>query len=322
LSSTAAPGSVVGGATPRRRLPRFTKRSGWQAALFIAPAVILLLALLVYPVLWTIRLSFDTGRGLEPREWVGFDNYVTLFTEDRRFLNLREFPPEGALVNNVLWLVLYTGLCLILGLLIAVLATRVRYEALIKAVIFVPMAISAVAVGLIWKFVYSPDPDLGILNAIRTGVFGLDSLPFLGREDTVNYSIIVAYVWASAGFAMVVLSAALKGISQEVIEAARTDGATEWAIFRRIQLPLLALPISVVTVWLMINVIKLFDIIFIMTAGGPNGKSQVIAYMMYDQTFQGGKGGYGSAIAVVMLLLIIPIMFFNIKRFRREAIQG
>jgi alpha-glucoside transport system permease protein len=217
--------------------------------------------------------------------------------------------------------VLYTSLCLALGLLIAVMATRVRYEAVIKAIIFVPMAISAVAVGLIWKFVYSPDPDVGVLNAVR-GVFGADSIPFLGRENTVNYALIIAYVWASAGFAMVVLSAALKGISQEIIEAARTDGASEWSIFRRIQLPLLALPISVVTVWLMINVIKLFDIIYIMTAGGPNGKSQVIAYMMYDQTFQGGKGGYGSAIAVVMLLLIIPIMFFNIKRFRSEAIQG
>jgi alpha-glucoside transport system permease protein len=321
LSSTAAPGSVVGGATPRRRLPQFTKRSGWQALLFVGPAAILLLALVVYPVVWTIRLSFDTGRGLEPREWVGLENYQRLFTEDRRFLNLETFPPEGALVNNVLWLVLYTSLCLALGLLIAVLATRVRYESVIKAIIFVPMAISAVAVGLIWKFVYSNDADVGVLNALR-GVFGADPIPYLGREDTVNYAIIAAYVWASAGFAMVVLSAALKGISQEIIEAARTDGANEWAIFRRIQLPLLALPISVVAVWLMINVIKLFDIIYIMTAGGPNGKSQVIAYMMYDQTFQGGKGGYGSAIAVVMLLLIIPIMVFNIKRFRSEAIQG
>ena len=118
-------------------------------------------------MIWTIRLSFDTGRGLEPREWVGLANYEQLFTNDRRFLDLTEFPPEGALVNNVLWLVLYTSLCLAMGLVIAVLATRVRYESIIKAVIFVPMAISAVAVGLIWKFVYSPDPSIGVLNAIR-----------------------------------------------------------------------------------------------------------------------------------------------------------
>jgi alpha-glucoside transport system permease protein len=321
LSAPAAPGTVVGGATPRWRPPAFYKRPGWQAAFFTAPAILILVVLVIYPVIWTIRLSFDTGRGLEPREWVGLANYEQLFRNDRRFLDLTEFPPEGALVNNVLWLVLYTSLCLAMGLLIAVLATRVRYEAVVKAVIFVPMAISAVAVGLIWKFVYSPDPDIGVLNAVR-GTFGADPIPFLGREDTVNYSIIIAYVWASAGFAMVVLSAALKGISQEIIEAARTDGAGEWAIFRRIQLPLLSLPIAVVTVWLMINVIKLFDIIYIMTLGGPNGKSQVIAYMMYDQTFQGGKGGYGSAIAVVMLLLIIPIMAFNIRRFRSEAVQG
>ena len=118
----------------------------------------LLLALLVFPVIRTIALSFNTGRGLEFREWVGFENYSRLFTEDKRFLDLSEFPPQGALVNNVLWLVLYTSVCLILGLLIAVLATRVRYESFIKAIIFVPMAISAVAVGLIWKFVYSNDP--------------------------------------------------------------------------------------------------------------------------------------------------------------------
>jgi alpha-glucoside transport system permease protein len=119
---------------------------------------------------------------------------------------------------------------------------------------------------------------------------------------------------------MVVLSAAIKGISEDVLEAARVDGATEWQIFRRIQLPLLSLPISVVTVWLIINVIKLFDLIYIMTKGGPGGASRVIAYTMYTETFIGGNGGYGAAVAVVMLLLIIPIMFFNIRRFRTSAV--
>ena len=294
-------------------------RGGWQGLMFSLPALILLTVFMLYPVLWTIRLSLDTGRGLRFREFVGLDNFERLLTNDRRFLDLSKFPPDGALVNNIKWIVLYTSLCLILGLLMAVLATRVRYESMIKAIIFVPMAIAATAVAIIWKFVYSPDPDIGVLNAVIQG-FGGDPISWLGRESTVNYAIIFAYVWASAGFAMVVLSAALKGISQEVIEAARTDGATEWDIFRRIQFPLLSLPISVVTVWLVINVIKVFDIIYVMTAGGPNGASQVIAYTMYDQTFQGSKGGYGAAIAVIMLILMIPIMAFNIKRFRSEAV--
>jgi alpha-glucoside transport system permease protein len=310
---------VVGPQTPPSRLAGLGRRGGLQAAFFTAPALILLLVFLVYPVTWTIRLSLDTGRGFQFRKFVGLDNYRRLLTNDNRFLDLHSFPPQGALVNNVLWIVLYTSLCLLFGLLIAVLATRVRYEAAIKAVIFIPMAIAATAVALIWKFVYSPDPDIGVLNAIIKALGG-KTIPWLGRESTVNYALIVANVWASAGFAMVVLSAALKGISEEILEAARTDGANEWDIFRRIQLPLLSLPISVVAVWLIINVIKLFDLIYIATAGGPNGKSQVIAFTMYNETFQGGKGGYGAAVAVIMLLMIVPVMAFNIKRFRSEAV--
>jgi alpha-glucoside transport system permease protein len=141
-------------------------------------------------------------------------------------------------------------------------------------------------------------------------------------RDLVNYALIWANVWASTGVAMVVLSAALKGISEEVIEAARTDGASEWGIFRRIQLPLLSLPIAVVTVWLLIAVIKVFDIIYVMTGGGPGGSSEVIAFSMYDETFTNSEAGYGAAVAVVMLLLIIPIMAFNIRRFRSERVMN
>ena len=309
---------------PRRRpLAVLTRGGGRQALLFLAPAVLLLLVLLVYPMIWTIALSFNSGRGLRfQEEWVGFDHYVNLFTKDKSFLDLDEFPPQGAIVNNVLWIVLYTSLCVVLGLLIAVLAARVRYERFVKAVIFVPMAISATAVAIIWLFVYSPDPDQGVLNAFLNAVNGdFKPISWTGRPSTVNYAIIFAYVWASAGFAMVVLSAALKGIPVDIIEAARTDGANEWAIFRRIQLPMLSLPLAVVTVWLIINVIKVFDIIFIMTKGGPGESSRVIAYTMYRETFEGGKGGYGAAVAVVMLVLIIPIMLVNIKRFRSEAVQ-
>ena len=289
---------------------------------FILPAIVLLGGLVLYPMIYTIVISFgNTNSRLQVTRWVGFDNYKTLFTTDKTFLNLDVFPPEGALINNLKWVVLYTSFSLALGLLIAVLAARVRYESFLKAIIFVPMAISATAVAIIWKFVYDPDPNIGSLNAVITA-FGADPIAWYGRADVVNYALIFAYVWASTGFAMVVLSAALKGISEEVIEAARTDGASEWDIFRRIQLPLLSLPLSVVTVWLLINVIKVFDIIYVMTGGGPGAASEVIAFTMYDETFQNGEAGYGAAVAVVMLLLIIPIIVFNIRRFRSERVVG
>jgi alpha-glucoside transport system permease protein len=320
MSSTAVPGPV--GRPRGRRLSSIVKREGWQAMYFILPAIVLLGALVLYPLIYTIVLSFgNTNSRLQVTRWVGFDNYKTLFTTDKSFLNLDVFPPEGALINNLKWVVLYTSFSLALGLLIAVLAARVRYESFLKAIIFVPMAISATAVAIIWKFVYDPDPNIGSLNAVITA-FGADPIAWYGRADVVNYALIFAYVWASTGFAMVVLSAALKGISEEVIEAARTDGASEWDIFRRIQLPLLSLPLSVVTVWLLINVIKVFDIIYVMTGGGPGAASEVIAFTMYDETFQNGEAGYGAAVAVVMLLLIIPIMVFNIRRFRSERVVG
>jgi alpha-glucoside transport system permease protein len=319
MSSTAVPGPV--GRPRGRRLSSVFKRQGVQAFLFISPAVLLLGVLIVYPMVRTSIYSFaNLNSRLEVTRWIGFDNYTRLFTKDKSFLNLEEFPPSGALVNNVKWMILYTSLSLLLGLLIAVLAARVRYESLMKAIVFVPMAIAATAVAIIWKFVYEPDPELGSLNAVITA-FGADPIAWYGRADTVNYALIFAYVWASTGFAMVVLSAALKGISEEVIEAARTDGANEWDIFRRIQLPLLSLPIAVVTVWLLVNVIKVFDLIYVMTGGGPGGASEVIAVTMVDE-FGNGEGGYSAAIAVVMLLLIIPIMVFNIRRFRSERVTG
>lgn len=317
-SGTVAPGSVVA-KPPGRRLAAM-REGGLQAVPFLAPALVFVFFFLIVPVIWTVALSVNRTRGLNfGAEWVGLDNYERLLTRDSRFLDRDEFPWSGALVNNIRWLIIYPALCLLLGLITAVLATRVSYERTFKAIIFIPMAISATAVGVIWRFVYSSDANLGVLNAVL-GSFGQDPVSWLGRADIVNYAIILAYVWASTGFVMVVLSAALKGISQEVIEAARTDGATEWDIFRRIQLPLLSLPIAVVAVWMVINVIKVFDIIYVMTSGGPGGASRVIAYSYYVETFENGKGGYGAAVAVVMLILVLPVMIWQIRRFRSEAV--
>lgn len=298
-----------------------SRRQAFVGFLFVLPALILLLVFLVYPTFWTIALSFDTGRGLDFKKFIGFDNYVNLFTNDHLFLDLSEFPPSGAVFNNITWAFLNTSLCLGLGLLIAVLADRVRYESIVKAVVFLPMAISATAVAIIWLFIYSPNPNIGLLNGFLKALNQtFEPIAWTGKTETVNFAVIIANVWAQTGFSMVVLSAALKGIPGEILEAARVDGANEFAVFRRIILPMLSLALSVVTVTLLIWVLKVFDIIYIMTQGGPQGKSRVMAYTMYVETFQGGKAGYGSAVAVILLLLVIPIMVINIRRFRSEGV--
>jgi len=291
----------------------------WAAALFLAPATFLLAVFLVFPAFYTVFLSFNRGRGGQFTEWVGFDNFLRLFTQDPNFLRLG-FPPSGALWNNLLWLVFYTSLCVLFGLIIAVMATRVRYEALIKGIVFLPMAIAPAAIAIMWRFVYASDANTGLLNALLGNV-GAGPVALLGSPDTVNWAVIAVGVWGSVGFATVILSAAIKGISSEVLEAARMDGASETQIFWRVIVPMVSLPISVVAVTLVVNVIKLFDLIYVMTGGGPGTSSRVIAFSMYRDAFQSGLYGYGAAIAIVMLALLIPIMAFNVKRFRTEAVQ-
>jgi alpha-glucoside transport system permease protein len=291
-----------------------------QGIAFALPALIVLGLFLVYPAYYTVRLAFYKSDYLFSfTNYVGLQNFKDLF-EDKDFFDASHFPPSGALFNNLRWVIVYISLALILGLALAVLTIRVPYEKYIKSIIFIPMAISATAVGVIWLLIYSPDPNIGTVNAVIDGLGG-NPVSWLGKESTVNYAIIIAYVWASTGFAMVVLSAALKGIPTEIIEAARVDGAGEWNIFRRIMLPMLSLPISIVFVWLFINVIKVFDIIYVMTGttGGPGTSSQVIAFSMYRYTFNGAPGK-GAAAAVIMLLLVIPVMILNIRRFRSERV--
>ena len=291
----------------------------WAALLFLGPAALFLIVFLVYPTIYTLFLSFNRGRGGEFTEWVGIDNWIQLFTEDPNFLRLG-FPPSGALWNNVLWIVFYVSLTVLLGLVIAVMATRVRYEAPVKAIVFLPQAIAATSLAVIWRFVYSPDPETGLLNALL-GTVGAGPVSLLGNPDTVNWALIGVGIWGSVGFATVILSAAIKGISSEVLEAARVDGASETQIFWRVIVPMVSLPISVVAVTLVVNVIKLFDLIYVMTNGGPGTSSRVIAFSMYFEAFPQGRFGYGAAIAMVMLLLLIPVMIFNIRRFRAEAVQ-
>lgn len=291
----------------------------WGATiLFLAPAGLLLLVFLVYPALYTVLLSFNRGRNGIFEQWVGLDNYARLFA-DADFLDLSTFPPSGALWNNFLWIVFYVSIVIFLGLVIAVVAARVRYESVVKAIVFIPMSIAATALAVIWKFVYSPDANIGLINAILGGV-GVAPVSWLGDPGIVNFALISVGIWGSVGFATVILSAAVKSIPAEVIESARVEGATERQIFFRMILPMVSLPMSVLAVTLVVNVIKLFDLIYVMTRGGPGKSSQVVAFTMFQQAFEAGQYGYGSAVAVVMLVLLVPILVFNVRRFRAGSV--
>ena len=294
------------------------------AWLFVTPTIVLLLAINIFPLIWTVYLSFTNFRVNRPNapvKFVGLDNYINLFTQDSSFFNPNTFPPTGAVINNIIWLFLFVPLAVGLGLVIAVLADKVRYESLVKSVVFLPYGISATAAGIMWLFVYSPNANIGLLNAILgTVIPNWRPLAFTGDVSLTTLAIIIAAVWIQTGFATVILSAALKGISADILEAARVDGANAWDTFSRIQVPMVSSTLSVVVVTMIIFVIKIFDLILVMgsSTGGPLGSARVIAFTQYVETFTNGRGGYGSAVAVVMMLLVLPIMILNIRRFRRE----
>jgi alpha-glucoside transport system permease protein len=284
-------------------------RARWRDAsvawIWIGPAVLLVAAFLFYPMINTIWSSFfnaDTTR------FVGVANYRQIFTNASMLEVLR---------NNLLWLVLGTAATVIFGLLIAVLADRVRIESIVKAAIFIPMAISFVSAGVIWKFVYQYAPpgqtQIGLLNAIITRL-GFPPQPWLINPAINNFALIAVYVWMWTGFCMVILSAALKSVPEEILEAARVDGAGEISIFFRIIVPMISPTIAVVATTMVINVLKIFDIIYVMT-GGDFG-TNVVALEYYQQLFTYNDFGLASAFAVLLLLAIVPVMIVNIRRFR------
>ncbi|MGW0224679.1 carbohydrate ABC transporter permease [Streptomyces sp. IBSBF 2507] len=432
--------------TPKsRKSVTGTRRS--VAALFLLPALVLLGALVVYPIGYSLIRSFYDQSG---DSFAGFDNYETLFTDD----GIRT-----ALKNNVIWVVFAPTVATALGLIFAVLTERIRWGTAFKLVVFMPMAISMLAAGIIFRLVYDQDPDKGVANAVWVGVHdtfaessafpkahpGRDSpleaagggafvtkqpvtagtpvvLPLVGvapdlmpdgakraataePEDgkvtgttwqdftrgkgvgklggvdaaelgyagmkieavkdgevvatataagdgtftlpesadgallrlpadnfkepynglnwlgpsLVTPAIIGSYVWMWAGFAMVLIAAGLAGMPRELLEAARVDGANEWQVFRRVTVPLLAPVLAVVVVTLMINVLKVFDLVFIIAPGSSQDDANVLALELYRKGFASDQPGVASAIAVFLLLLVIPVMWFNVRRLRREV---
>ncbi|MXQ57329.1 ABC transporter permease subunit [Streptomyces sp. SID8376] len=418
-----------------------------MAALFLLPALVLLGALVVYPIGYSVIRSFYDQSG---DSFAGFDNYRALFTDD----GIRT-----ALKNNIIWVVFAPTVATALGLIFAVLTERVRWGTAFKLVVFMPMAISMLAAGIIFRLVYDQDPDKGVANAVWVGVHdtfaqssafpkahpGRESplepagggafvtkgtvsagdtvtLPLVGvppdvmpddakpaaapkpEDDRITGSawqdftrgkgvgtlnqvdpselgyagmrieavkdgkvvetataaadgafsfsskadgaqlrlpasnfkepyngldwlgpslvtpaVIGSYIWMWAGFAMVLIAAGLAGMPRELLEAARVDGANEWQVFRRVTVPLLAPVLAVVTVTLMINVLKVFDLVFIIAPGSSQDDANVLALELYRKGFSEDQPGVASAIAVFLLLLVIPVMWFNVRRLRREV---
>jgi alpha-glucoside transport system permease protein len=281
------------------------RKAGWLALLYAGPAVLLLAFYLVYPSIETFRLSLYDSRSAE---FVGLENYAYALTAPEMLSSFR---------NNLLWLVLFTFFVVMGGLVIAVILDRVRYESLAKAVVFLPQAISFVGAGVIWKFIYDYRPQVGLLNAIITGVDSdAEAIGWLVNSDIATFSLIAVAVWMWTGFSMVVLSVALKGIPQEIVDAARIDGANEWQLFWQVTIPMISSTIAVVTTTLVIIVLKVFDLIYVMTNGNFN--TNVIANQMYKELYINRNNGRASAIAVVLLMAIVPVMLVNIRRFQEQ----
>jgi alpha-glucoside transport system permease protein len=287
------------------RLPRRVQPTV-RPYVWVFPAVAFAFVFMVLPAINTVILSFMDRRGTT---FVGLDNYVFFFTNPDTLASLK---------NNVLWLVFFTGFSVIGGLLCAILFDRIRYESLAKAAVFLPLPISAVASSVIWKFMYQYDPpgatQTGTLNAL-IGTLGFDPVAWLVESSTNNAALIFVGIWTATGFAMTIISASLKSIAPELLEAARVDGANELRVLGTIIVPLLLPTLTVVGTTLTIQALRVFDIPYVLTSGAYD--TDVIASQMF---FRLANGQYdrASAVAVVLLVLIIPLMLLNIRRFRQQ----
>ncbi len=274
-----------------------------QPFIFVGPAILLLAWYLAIPALRTLQIALtdqNTGQ-------FTLENFRDVFTQ-RIMIE--------AWTNNLLWMLIGTTLTVAFGLLIAVLADRSRFERAAKSLIFMPMAISMVGAGVIWKFVYDFNPNLGLLNATVTAAGGQPQAWLTLLQPWNNLFLILVLVWMQTGYAMVLLSAAIKGLSEEMLEAARVDGANEFAVFFRIILPNISGTLLTVVTTIIIFTLKLFDIVMIMT-GGQFG-TEVIGVRFYREMFVNGNAGSGSAIAIVLLLAVVPIMLYNLRQFSQR----
>jgi alpha-glucoside transport system permease protein len=285
---------------------------GWlRYGVFLGPALLLLLVGLIYPALRTIWMSFMDKRS---ENFVGFDNYIWAFTIPEIQVVLR---------NTALWVIFVPLLSTLIGLAIAYMTDRMKRAGVVKSLIFMPMAISFVGASVIWGFVYNFEPsekkpEVGLLNAIMRSL-GLESQNWLLNAPFNTFLLIVVLVWIQTGFAMVILSAAMKNVPDEVVEAAMLDGASNWNRFTRVTLPMIRGTVVVVLTTITIATLKVFDIVRTMTGG--NFQTNVIANEMYAQSFRQLNYGQGSSLAVILFVAVIPIIWYNIRQLKLERTE-
>jgi alpha-glucoside transport system permease protein len=279
---------------------------GVRAALWLLPAGAFIAVFLLWPLVYTAVLSLRDAAG---HGWSGLTNYRFLADDDG---------VRSALRNNVLWVVGLVVVPTLVGLAIAVLADRVRFESAAKAVVVAPIAISFVAGAIIWRamFAYQPagQPQTSTINAVLDW-FGGEPVAWLINTRVNNAALITVGVWMTAGFATIVLSAALKGLPSELIEAAQVDGASRWQAFRHITLPQLRPALVVVTTALAITALKAFDVVYVMTNG--NYDTNVLANLMYRELFLNADYGRSAALAVLLVILVLPVVAVNLRFFRK-----
>ena len=285
-----------------------TLRPTWRDRIlpwvFVGPALILLATYLLYPGIATFARSFFDSKGA-----LTLDNYAVMTGSD--FVEI--------LRNNVIWLIVAAGGSVILGLVIAGLFDRIRREALAKTFVFLPLAISLIGASVIWGFMYAwepaEQPQIGLLNAAIVAAGG-QAIPFFTTSPLNIMAEIVIMIWLQTGFAMVVLSAAIKGVSTEIIEAARLDGANERQLFLRVIVPAIRGSIVTVSTTIAIVTLKIFDIVYV-TTGGRFG-DDVVANRMFHEMFQFFDDGRASALATLLFLAVLPVMYINLRNFRRQ----
>ena len=304
----AAVAYLLGAETLLARLPERRQRAV-RPWVWLGPALVLVGVFLVYPTLHTLWLSFRDAGG---RQWVGLANYRYAFQDPAAVTAYR---------NNILWLVIFTSAATGLGLTIAVLADRVRYETAVKSIVFLPMALSFVAAGVIWKFMYAfrppGAPQTGTLNAVLAALLPhFQPRAWLVTPPENTLFLIAAGIWVWTGFCAVVLSAALKGVPVEFLESARVDGASDPRIFWQVVLPLIGPTVAVVATTMVVTALKVFDIVYVMTSGSFG--TEVIANRMYKEMFTFQHFGRAGALAVLLLVATLPFMVAAARRVQAE----